>query len=582
MLSILAVPLAAALLAPVLDEPVDIARLAPADSWVFLTVPDWPRLIDASKASGLEGLWNEPSVREFLNKLFDEDFKEFKEALDAIDAKPEDLVQPTGGVGAAIFDAPGAEGGATVNLVAAADFGDRADAAQELLDKAIDAAVDDRRLEIKEDRYGEAKVLTLTLLEPEDVGPGDDADDEFDFEEPETGFFAGHTEMFLARLGGAFVASTNLAALENALDSLSGDDIDALADAPAYADTLAQHGGGSLACAGLMLPPLLASMAENMAESGVLPPDADMNAVLRVLGLGDVQSISLGLSPGLGEVAACQTAGVLATQKRGLVALFDFPDAPLSPPTFVGPDSASFTRFSVNFPRLLPLVREVVGTLPRQTRGFIEQQVEALSQLAGPVLESMGPEVYIATSFTMPFSETSERQVVAVPVRDGALVGNLLEPLGVWDSTDFQGHTIWRPTQEGMGVPSIGVGFGHLFLGPAPGVEALMRNAANPGGPRLADEPRFQRAARALNSDAPIFAYAETEPSLRYLSWQVQNAPGEVEATPFSPLDPLGALKGKLPPVEVLIKHLGDTVWSLRSTPDGFRGTLLWLRPPVE
>ena len=138
-----------------------------------------------------------------------------------------------------------------------------------------------------------------------------------------------------------------------------------------------------------------------------------------------------------------------------------------------------------------------------------------------------------------------------------------------------------------------GIGFNHLFIGTEKAVQGALRLAGHPEGATLAQSPAFKEATRSLTPGAIAYSWADMEQELRLQYWTLQNeakimdqrlAAAGLEAEQRAEYMKRYRLEQpawveKLPPLETILPHVGDTVSELRSTPDGFRGRVLMLRP---
>lgn len=228
---------------------------------------------------------------------------------------------------------------------------------------------------------------------------------------------------------------------------------------------------------------------------------------------------------------------------------------------------------------------------------------EQMSNIIVPTLEAMGPGVHYITNYRQPFAADSAQLTFAVDLKDPAVVTNTMTFVmgqlpGVFEPREFEGNTIY----SSEAVPfAVGIGFSRLFIGETPGVENAMRLAGQAGeGGKLADEPRFREAARSTAPGAVAYSYTDMDQTLRWTWWEFQNAAaiaakqieefgGVMEMDEAEREELLKELResqpewiADLPPVEVLLRYLGDGITELHSTPDGFRGRSLILRRPAD
>lgn len=591
----------------------DITQVAPAGSFMVVNIPDFTQLRKGFEKSGLGEMWREPGLKSFLERITEDQSKDLAAFLDRISAESEDIKPPTGAVGLAFFmaegdDRPKAEDEdqpePPPHMMLLADMGENADAWDDLIEKVLTRAQQDKMVTTEEDKYGDIKITVVKSVKTDD--DGDDDDDEAAVEagagiaEGIMEFLTGPAEhkrdLFIARSGTTIALCSDLKSLEDALDGLGGKHQDAVGDVAIFKDSLAQHPGGEAAYAVFIFEPLIAKLREeadrhkNEQEFG-----PDMFAMFRTLGLLEFKSMSLGLRVDTQDGLLDVSIGAVVPEKKGLVALFSDPAGPFDPPAFASPDAAGVTRFSFRFSGLFDLAREVVAAMPEDERAAAAAGLDQAANIAKPTLEALGPTVYVVDSYKQPLSAESEQMIFAIDVKDQVTLTNTVSFLigtfpGMIEPRDFEGNTIY--SSEGLPV-SAGIGFGRLFIGTTAGVENAMRLSGRADAPRLAAEPAFREAVRPLGNDAVVYSYVDVEQTLRWTFWSMQNEDKIFEAT----LDEMELdaetraeiLKNyradrpewidHLPPVEAFTSHIGDTVSDLRATPDGFRGRLLLLRP---
>lgn len=583
-----------------------IADLAPARSFLVIGVKNWGEARGKFEASELGALWKEPSVQAYVERLSKEPFEELAKKLEEADLTLEDFRQPTGHVGLAMFlPEGGGDAGAMPEpaMLIVAEFGENAEAMQEALDRLLERGVENKELETEDDEYAGVTITTITPLGSDEEEDGQD--DEFGGEgvlDETAGALNMETPWHFANVEGTFVFSTDLRALEFAIDGL-GEDGGAggatVAEERAYIESLAQHPEDAAAYGVVVLGPVWEMLDAALAPENAPPGAPDMMEIWRRLGATKIQAASLALRLGTQDGIVEQTLGVLAPEKEGLVGLFSNPAATFEPPAFVGPDVESVSQISFAFPEVMGLVREVIASLPEAQRAQAGAALQQVEPMAGPALDAMGPNVYFISTLAQPLGAESELTTVAIQLRDQVVVSNVVGTAaqmagGFFQPRDFNGNIIY--TSE-MAPVAIGIGFDHLFIGQAGAVENAMRAAGSPDNPRLATEPSFQAAARVLPGDGVMYQFTDMRRTLEWSYWNAENARdiyakeieafGEVyELTPEDKQEMLKefdesfpAFLRELPPIDVVLRHLGDVVTELRPTPDGFRGRTVWLRP---
>ena len=589
------------------QESPGIADLAPARSFLVAGVRNWTEFRASLDASEMGRLWAEPSVQAFVDRVIETEFEGSGEWFDEAGIRPEEITAPTGAVGLALFsvDPPeDAEDGASPprGILISADFGENADGWSDLLARLIERHEADEMIEVREEDYNGVTLTRVRILEDEAEEPApEEEEDEFEFEEEPTGpaqtlrELTGGDDLVIARVGTTFLLGTDDASVEAAVDALGGAGAEAVSSAPAFRESLAQHPEDPVAYAVFLAEPLIDELAGLLEDAPMLPMGTDPRALLEAAGILDARAASIALRFGTPHADAEQTVAVLMPRKRGLAALFDVPVGPFAPPAFVGPDASSVTRFGFRFDAVMATAREVVATLPPDEGAPAEEAINQATGMVGPALEVMGPGIYMVTTLARPLAGDSEKMVIAIESRDPLIMSNTITMLnsmigGPMSPRDFEGNTIFSSPDN---TQAVGLGFGHVFIGNGTAVENAMRMAGNPEGPRLATEDGFAAAASILAPDAAVYTYTGIRDYIQWAYWGIEHAQ-EITAAQFEGLDLDPELKAELlanieaeqpqwtkemPPQDVLLDHLGDVVSEFRSTPDGFRGRTLWLRP---
>lgn len=578
------VPVLALAAGAIADPPVPMSRIAPPQAFLVAEIADFSALRLAAEGSALGDLWRDPKVQDFVEHATRDMLEDIADDLARINAKPEDLKPPTGRVGFALFmpdDAAEAEPEpfGTPHFLIVSDFGENADAWRDLISRELDRLRTAGEIETVDDDHDGVPLTVVKYVQQEDGEEGGPAIGD---------------ELFVAWAGDTLCFTTARSAAESGLDALSGREVDAVQGNESFARSLRQHPADPLAYAVVLFAPLAADFRASMREGMIVP--IDPGSLAAALGVDRIESLSMGLRSvgGAGELAEMTTAA-LVPEKHGLVALFTDPLGGFEPPAFVGPDCASAIAFNFRFHGLLDALRAVVNALPENERAQALPAFEQGAAMLGPALAAIGPRVEYFVSYDRPLEPDSPRQVFAIQVRDQLPVSNTLalfsQQAGL-ESRDFEGNTIYF--REGFPF-AVGLGFGHVFVGQAAGVENAMRAASNPEAPRLATEPAFRNAAAAVPREAVMASYTDLRREIQWLYYTLQNIEAiqaasleGLELTPEQKDEILAELRQQqavpewtahLPPIESLTGRLGFTVSDIRPTPDGFFGRTLLLRP---
>ncbi|HYE01824.1 MAG TPA: hypothetical protein VD963_01180, partial [Phycisphaerales bacterium] len=524
--------------------------------------------------------------------------------------------EPAGPVGLAAFVAkvtlPGdadkkiTEPRDRLQMLLVADFGAGAEEAHAFVERALDDLRADGKVTLDDDEHEGVAIRVVAVVpgakdndEAAENGPelGDDDENGMDFRdweaEPDP-FGDALGRVLVARAGSVLVASTHRPALEQALDRIAGRRVEALAETPAWRDTLAQHPDGLHAALAFFLTDWVRSSLGEMFEGAFLPPGGAAGFI-GALGLTDVTSFSVGVRLNPGQDTLEQTIGLLAPRKSGLLGLLDASLPRLEPPGFAPADASDFTALALRFDRVIPLMRELANAAPEEMREQAQAGVAAAEAQAGPVLASLVGDVYLYETISRPLGPASQHVVLAVRLRDPLPLANTLSGLAGLglEPRDFQGNQVFDMDPDSDESVSIGIGHGFAIVSGTEQVESALRLAAQPDAPRLAADERFRAAIAGLPPGGMMYSFTDTAQKLEWSLWMMRNAPEvaahEIDEMDFDPetreemlrhaRESQPAWLAKAPPAEVLIRHLGDTALSVRATPDGFRGRSVMLPP---
>ncbi len=590
---------------------VTIADVAPRNSLLVAGADDCAAMFAAFDRTGLRSLWDEPEMKAWIDKQLKEALEKFDDRLTALGLERDDVVRPVGAAGIAVWAAPGGEEGPGTGFIAMSDYADKADGFHKTIIEALERAERSGAIAGLDERdEAGTTVWTVKLPDPKAPGAGEPVEieedmDVFDLdgeESPLDALLSGwrtKKEVHYARAGGVLLLSDDREALIHGIERAKGEGRDSVEAADEYRAAIAQVGRAH-AHAVLLAKPLTEMLLGTLAGGGDAmggPSSDDFKAMLEPLGVTEISALSASLFFDTETAAMEQTVTVLAPKKSGILALFDTPAARAEAPPFVAADAASVAVFQVDLAGIVPLATRVVAALPQEARDEIGPMVGMMSQSLSPLLAALGPEITTVTNYQRPFSPESEQQLVAIRARDAQALAQALgqlAPMFGLESREFQGNQIWSPGAGGMPVepPALGLGFGQFFLGPAPIVENAMRQAGEAGTPRLSADPRFKSAIAAIRSPVIGFQYGNTQAWAEYMDWHLRNfekvmaaemeemfgaGEGEEEIDAQERQEIADRMKESVPswvkdppPMMLVPKHIGDTLWEIRSTDAGF------------
>lgn len=585
-----------------------IAEIAPKDSFLVAGVDDSKGMFEAFDRTGFKSIWDDPTFKKWFEKHSKEAMEDFAASLEPLGLTMDDLRRPTGPMGLAAWFTENKDEDSFESpppaFVALANYDDLAQEMDEKILAAIEKAENKKVIESSDKDHDGVTIYSIRILEQEEEKPAGD-EEEMEFDDMSSGPM--YPEVHYARVEGALVLSSEISGIENAIDRLKGDKMPSVDDEADFNDARSRLGKPHAYAVALAAPitKMLKGDPAAIDEGGM---GQMLSGMTGSLGLDDLRAASLGVQFDTESAMLEQSYSILASKKTGLVALFDAPAIPFDPPAFVGESAASVTLMQFNFPGVIPLANQVVAGLPEDMQAMAGQQIQAATMFLGPVLANLGPEVCIVGNLLRPLAVDSEQQVWAMKVRDANALQQSIAgvmPMTGFESRDFQGNQIWSPAAGGM-VPAdsiaIGLGFGWLFAGPTKGVEDLMRQAGAADNPKLADDKAFKQAASALDDKGIAYSYMKVGPSLDWAEWYSKNIdkilaaqaeeafgtepPADDEERQWredakkSMMDAVPSWMRDPPPMDVIRKHIGDSVLEFKSTPQGFEGRTMTLRGP--
>lgn len=596
---------AAALAAPIAGAQVStITDIAPSDAAFFVSIDDFTAARAAFDRTGMRRIWDDPSVQEWFSTTSEEMAAGIDQLLEEVGFDREDLRLPTGAMGVAGWINIGEKPDEfppppiVIEYVMLAEYAEEGDAMHQMVEELVERGEENESFTLRENEHADTLILSMTMIEEEE--PRDAPEDEWGWEEEPPDEPIDLKEAHYARWGDHLLLSSDLDALKRAIDRMEGED-----NSPSLTQnaTLQRVGGmtptGHVR-AGLLVEPFNNVMAHSQALAA-LP--FDLGTFARTMGLHHIQAAAMTISFDDADAMMSQNFAILAPEKEGLVALFDNPPFQLDPPAFISDEAASYNSFSFDFSGIVPLINRIIADMPEDQAGGMAQLVQMFIPTIQPILDNIGPQVFMATTYQRPFAGDSEKALSAFTVKDSQALSNAITNLSATptpmgqiplEARDFMGSTIWTIPEAGDEF-ALGLGGGYLFLGPVPVVENALRQAGNPDTPSLARDEDFARAA-GLTRRGIGFTYTNTERSMEWLDWYMDNIDEVVIAQmgdQFQQLDPemreeiiRNIREGARPPwmkdfpdSNVITDNVGDTIGEFRSTEDGFVSRVLILRP---
>lgn len=563
---------------------VNIDQFAPEQSVVIVSVSNVQASLDRLKETKLWDLWEAPQLRALRKEYIEPMTKNIEDLLTELGVEKDTLTLPQGGVGLSIFSlTPEEFGDATSGIMLIMDYGDNADKTAELIKAAIDRGEEDGVLEYEIQEIGELSVYTFIISQDEEGD--DDAEDDM-MGGMGMGEMVGMPELpdkiHYVQNGSVFMLCTDLESLTNALDDEDNGSL--LADREDYQAVTAQLGEAEATAIILIrdLPQLVAG--DN--------PMAGMMVGMVTPFIGDIKAVGGGLRLH-GDKAMIESsyAVYMPDGKVGLTAMLDTQTPYGELPPFVGQNTISYSRFNFEFDKLPDFVMQLLGMIGPMMGGDPAAMQEA-DAMVRRLCSMLGNEIHTVTTLDRPIDADSQAMVFAVKCTKPLEFENFMAEMGPkagFEPRDFLGQRIFTLPGDVMGMMgmpgaddfSIGIGSGFILMGSAAGVEQAMRAGGEAELPTLDSDEQYSRAVAVLPEDPVVAAgYSNTidmlEAFIKSARFNIQAQVAEMRE--FDPeyadefeAEALEGLKAfESIDIDLLRKHIGQSVWFVKSTDEGF------------
>ena len=571
-----------------------ITEVAPKDAIVVLHIEDYAQLRTAFDNSAFGAVWSDEGIQSWIQGAMSEAMEELGDELADLGFDLEDISEPAGPVGFTVFLEGDSFDETEYAFMAMADFGDEAETMHGLVAATLEDAVEEGGATLEDEDFMGATIWTITPQVDEDMA---------EFFESIGEEVPAPSAAYYAKAGSGLMFSTSRAAIESAIETAEGEsDAESVTANATFSETMDVIGSGDAHVVVNFEPlyELTAQLDRGRAQDPdndplfMLPP-IGIVPVLDSTGLTEVRSMGFSVNFGTADAAMEATSVVLVPERRGLMTLIPSEPASFEPPAFVSADAASFSMFQVDFQNLLPAVQGIVSSLPAEIQQQAGMGLMMAQGALAPVLNNLGPEVYVVQTIEKPYSVDSAKSLVAINAKDSAAVAQsvsmLSAQMGV-QARDFEGFQIWDVTSSpmlgqlaGPGVPEISFGLSadHLFVGESADVEGALRSI-NADNPALADEQSFRSAVASVPGEGLAFGWSDTQKGLEYGIWMLQNL-DEIQKQQMIDMfgddpemlamieedmeDGMPEFLKNLPDMSVVYDAFGDSVQHITLTPQG-------------
>lgn len=282
--------------------------------------------------------------------------------------------------------------------------------------------------------------------------------------------------------------------------------------------------------------------------------------------------------------------------RNGLLGIASEMQAQNSTPTFVGEDTISYSQINIDFTKVAPWIRSVMGMNPMMPTP--PQMLDEMEANISAAVAPLGNTVHVITTMTLPLSSESMGFLLAVECEDGeameTYLSTTMSSIGT-EPHDFLGYRIFPiDTMGGMMMGggmdvslSMAVGGGWTMFGMSHSVEHALRLIANPDSHGDGAMPN-SAAEQISKTSSTGWGYADVGDSLvagAELS-EIQFAKMIEEMESFDPemaaemqeefdtqIETTKTLN------ELLASFLGSSAWTLQANEDGFTAHAVLMYP---
>lgn len=470
--------------------PLSIRDLAPKTSAIVVGGDDLKAAWGRFQGTPLWGLWTSGEMQEAMKPALGE-MRELSKQMATELGRPDDELSMPASFGMAIFTQMDEELGFERPFVLGfVDWGLDAGSV-EIVEAMLDRAEKDGGLQ-RTDLKGE-------VVRVIDLGGEEEMEEEFvDFGFDPMSGFADFEKLYLMKSGTRHLMASDLVVLEDLLASIEGKAAEPIGTTSDFKDTFGLLGDPDLYAM------LFTSNTQKMLASGEMAfMLATAEPILSQV-FGDIRAHAVGMSVGReGSMVDQRLVMTVPGPKKGLLSLFTMEAAVEPPPSMVPADAIGYGRMNIRFDAIMPTMREIVAGLGEMER----EQFEGMLTQFGPMMEqalgAMEPSVRIYNNVRMPIDVDSMETVVAIECRDLTRLEPMVAMMGPGMGLmrrDFQGQAIYSDEFSPM---AIGLGQGHLFLGPAAAVEQALRGV-QPGDDGLAGTAWAKASLEALGNERVV------------------------------------------------------------------------------
>jgi hypothetical protein len=595
----LAASLLAATLVPAASAEIgSVTDLLPANSIFIMSAGSMKASADRIMEMPFMGFMKDEAIQQTIEEMMSDISGGLSEALGEDDVDPMTLL-PSGAMGVSVFPSiVGAARTALPGLVIAGDYGDEADRMWQRLGTMMESDAMDDGPEISQEQVGGRTVWRMEM--PEFVDEMNGGMDDMGgmggmggmLPDPAEVMGDAFRTMWVAREGRYIVLSSSAEAVRRMYDLADGVDVALLSERDDARMLMDRAGGRDMMAAVLMRDlPVMLSGVDQMGMLAVATP------ILQQY-FGRITGMSAGITLD-GENAMLEQRMFIAMPdgKAGFTALMDSAEATMDIPSFVPADALSYGQFTFEFDGVAPLIGRMARTAAMMGAPMGDPNaVQQMEQIVTQFTDTLGRRVHMLQTRGTTGEPGTGATLVAIQCPDIPGMDQFVSMFGPgmgFEGRDFAGQRIHTMDPGGMMMMAgmggmagesqpfaIGLGGAHAFMGMQPSVEAMLRSIGDTGGRSLGQSPRVLAAMKALGGgDLVGWGWSDTAATMiesfaaqkRQMDEMMEMMGGmdpAMQAEMMDQMGPLGSMMDMDP--EKLAGMVGDSVWAMRSTADGF------------
>lgn len=541
------------------DDQVPAEKRLPQETLVFFTIADIPDFAKKWDKSTIGQLLQDPQVKPFMEDVYKKIDEHVKEVEDEIGVALKDLLElPKGELSFALMEKPARRIAAVLML----EFGDNQATLDKLL-KKMDEELEKDGAEHSTEEISNVQVHVYKMKK-DDGNPLN-----------ELAYFTDKK---------MFVFSTEVAALKEVIDRWNGESDDTLAshDQYKYIQQQCKPESGEPLIKFFINPIGLIQTGVSIAQEGF--PQAGMAmGVLPLLGLDGMKGYGGAMTMDDGDFEGIANVFMYVDNSNGLMGMFNFPAAQLTPPKWVPAEVGAYSIVNWNILGAYTSVEKMIdqfqgrGATARMLDTVAEQwpnihpKKDVIDHLDGKIQMIQGeskvaddegpvvPEMLFAFGLK---DATKMKKTIAAWVKSSG---------GAIESREFNGETIYEYQAGNNMTFSIAVTEGQLILtNDTPMLEGIMRGQASRSS-SLVDSPEFKRLSKMFPAKMSVASFQRSDVQLKGMYNTLKKM--DPNDNPVEGID-----LSKLPPFEVIAKYLQPSASFMVPDKKGIKGTSFSLK----